>query len=117
MTMDVNRLREVLKRAEHRANGGHNPGGLTAILSDIREAIGLVGEPVAASHFGDPCVHCGTPHDEVKPGPCAGGFAEPAARELLEVVTDIRDAGEWRDLFREFRDRLEDASAKARGEL
>lgn len=21
-------------------------------------------------HFGDPCVHCKTPHDEVKPGPC-----------------------------------------------
>ncbi len=21
-------------------------------------------------HFGDPCVHCGTPHDEVQPGPC-----------------------------------------------
>ena len=22
------------------------------------------------THFGDPCVHCGTPHDEVAPGPC-----------------------------------------------
>lgn len=24
------------------------------------------------THFGDPCVHCGTPHDEVEPGPCKG---------------------------------------------
>jgi hypothetical protein len=22
------------------------------------------------THFGDPCVHCGTPHDQVEPGPC-----------------------------------------------
>jgi hypothetical protein len=24
------------------------------------------------THFGDPCIHCGTPHDEVAPGPCPG---------------------------------------------
>lgn len=32
-------------------------------------------EPSAArrAHFGDPCVRCGTPHDEVAPGPCPGG--------------------------------------------
>lgn len=23
-----------------------------------------------ARHFGDPCVLCGTPHDDVEPGPC-----------------------------------------------
>jgi hypothetical protein len=23
-------------------------------------------------HEGDPCIHCGTPHDDVKPGPCTG---------------------------------------------
>jgi hypothetical protein len=22
------------------------------------------------THFGDPCVHCGTPHDQVPIGPC-----------------------------------------------
>lgn len=21
-------------------------------------------------HLGDPCIYCGTPHDDVKPGPC-----------------------------------------------
>lgn len=26
----------------------------------------------ALLHFRDPCVHCGTPHDEVQPGPCLG---------------------------------------------
>ena len=25
------------------------------------------GEP---HHFGDPCIYCGTPHDNVEPGPC-----------------------------------------------
>ena len=29
-------------------------------------------EPVTKAHFGDPCIHCGTPHDDVKPGPCEG---------------------------------------------
>lgn len=24
----------------------------------------------APTHFGDPCVHCGTPHNEVPVGPC-----------------------------------------------
>lgn len=23
-------------------------------------------------HYGDPCAHCGTSHDEVAPGPCQG---------------------------------------------
>lgn len=30
-------------------------------------------DPVSqTTHFGDPCVKCGTPHDEVSPGPCPG---------------------------------------------
>ena len=27
-------------------------------------------------HFGDPCIHCGTPHDDVAPGPCPSAPAE-----------------------------------------
>lgn len=23
-------------------------------------------------HFRDPCIHCGTAHDDIQPGPCAG---------------------------------------------
>ena len=29
-------------------------------------------EVAATAHFGDPCIYCGTPHDEVAPGPCPG---------------------------------------------
>ncbi len=25
-----------------------------------------------AAHFGDPCIYCGIPHDDVPPGPCRG---------------------------------------------
>lgn len=27
------------------------------------------------THYGDPCIHCGLPHDEVAPGPCTGDGA------------------------------------------
>ncbi len=26
----------------------------------------------AQHHFGDPCIYCGTPHDDVEIGPCPG---------------------------------------------
>jgi hypothetical protein len=28
------------------------------------------------AHQGDPCIHCGTPHDDVEPGPCKALSAE-----------------------------------------
>lgn len=48
-------------------------------------------------HFGDPCQKCGTPHDEVAPGPCPGvpqrtpiiltnTPIEPAETQLLAMV-------------------------------
>lgn len=30
------------------------------------------GGPGHRVHFGDPCKYCGTPHDDVQPGPCPG---------------------------------------------
>lgn len=27
---------------------------------------------MSATHFGDPCIHCGIPHDDVPIGPCQG---------------------------------------------
>lgn len=37
------------------------------------------------THYGDPCIHCGTPHDVVSVGPCTGeGKAVPVAYRLLE---------------------------------
>lgn len=29
------------------------------------------------THFGDPCIHCGTPHDEVARGACPQTLMEP----------------------------------------
>lgn len=31
-------------------------------------------------HYGDPCIHCSTPHDEVPVGPCKG---DPAKAIIL----------------------------------
>lgn len=28
------------------------------------------------THFGDPCIHCATPHDDVASGPCPGDPAK-----------------------------------------
>lgn len=41
-------------------------------------------------HYGNPCVHCSTPHDEVLPGPCAGDPAKavPMAYRSLGVRWD-----------------------------
>jgi hypothetical protein len=34
----------------------------------------------AKLHYGDPCIHCGTAHDAVAPGPCQGtGKPKPIA--------------------------------------
>ena len=30
------------------------------------------GGPEMPKHFGDPCIHCNTPHDDVPVGPCRG---------------------------------------------
>jgi hypothetical protein len=34
------------------------------------------GQMTTLYHFGDPCVHCGIPHDEVPVGPCQGDPAK-----------------------------------------
>ena len=41
-------------------------------------------------HYGDPCVHCATPHDDVLPGPCPGDPAKaiPIAFRSLGVRWD-----------------------------
>ena len=42
------------------------------------------------THFGDPCIHCRIPHDEVPPGPCSGQSSEavPIACRFLETRRD-----------------------------
>lgn len=41
-------------------------------------------------HFGDPCIHCGIPHDEIASGDCTGDFkkAIPIAFASLGVRWD-----------------------------
>lgn len=41
-------------------------------------------------HYGDPCVHCAIPHDDVPPGPCEGdpSKAVPMAWRSLGVRYD-----------------------------
>jgi hypothetical protein len=41
-------------------------------------------------HFGDPCIHCGTPLDDVEPGACKGDAtrAKPIAYRSMGVRWD-----------------------------
>lgn len=43
-------------------------------------------QPRPMTHFGDPCIHCGTPHDDVAVGACRGDAAKakPIGYCLLE---------------------------------
>lgn len=38
------------------------------------------------AYFGDPCIHCGTPHDEVAPGAC------PGRKTTLPTYKEIKEA-------------------------
>lgn len=42
------------------------------------------------THFGDPCIHCNTPHDDFEPGPCQGDLSKavPIAYASLGVRWD-----------------------------
>lgn len=43
-------------------------------------------------HYGDPCVHCGIPHDDVPVGPCAGGSTErQLCDRAIAALTEIEN--------------------------
>jgi len=42
-------------------------------------------QPVSITHFGDPCIHCGTPHDDVATGDCKGEVSDRAG-ELKNAI-------------------------------
>ena len=44
-------------------------------------------------HFGDPCIHCGTPHDEVQPGPCTTAPDRYRFRRLVGSFKPV--SGAW----------------------
>ena len=58
-------------------------------------------------HFGDPCVHCGSPHDEVPVGPCQG---DPAKA----VPIAYRSMGVRRNQIERFLIRLSDGRVEQR---
>ena len=41
------------------------------------------------SHRGDPCRGCGTPHDDVQPGPCP---SRPSRKLLLDALDALDNA-------------------------
>jgi hypothetical protein len=57
----------------------------------------------AGAHFGDPCIRCNTPHDEVEPGPCPG-------REPILTVTGYCSLGVRWDGVVHYRYRLSDGT-------
>ena len=58
------------------------------------------------AHHGDPCIHCGTPHDLIEPGPCPTISKQPRyhyRREGLRYA--VRAGTGTRVLFRVWRRR------------
>jgi hypothetical protein len=78
---------------------------------------------MSKNHFGDPCIHCGVPHDEVPPGPCSG--RAPQSKTPLEYgapaytirVTRLDCAGRIKDFefdgYGVLRELLDDVEAEA----
>jgi hypothetical protein len=54
-----------------------------------------------STHFGDPCIHCGTPFEKIEVGPCNGDPAK--AKPLAYVGLGVR----W-DGYESFRIRWSD---------
>lgn len=62
--------------------------------------------PAERLHFGDPCIHCDTPHDAVPVGPCLGDApAIPIAYAMVER--------RW-DTYERFRIRFSDGHIEER---
>lgn len=50
------------------------------------------------THFGDPCIHCATPHDEVQPGACPG---DPSKAKVIGYASlGVRPDGVERYRYR-----------------
>lgn len=63
--------RDAYTGQEHRADGkysGYVPG-----LACSRHGGPSIQE---VAHKGDPCIFCGTPHDDIEPGACPGRLSE-----------------------------------------
>ena len=54
------------------------------------------------THYGDPCIHCGIPHDDVLPGPCRGDLMK--VRPIRYRAISERRADSRRHLLVQFSD-------------
>ena len=81
---------------EHRLDGRYN-GYVPGLACDVH------GGPTRAdvAHFGDPCKYCGTPHDEVAPGPCPA----LAPNNTIDARRRRLDADLWQVIYRHGLDR------------
>ncbi len=52
--------------------------------------------PTAMTHYGDPCIHCATPHDEVAVGPCTGNPANAVTLDVCFVGRRWDNSVCWR---------------------
>jgi hypothetical protein len=62
-------------------------------MSDLFEFAKTLNPRPFMTHFGDPCIHCGIPHDDVSRGSCHGDAtkAKPIAYRLLGTRWDHVD--------------------------
>jgi outer membrane murein-binding lipoprotein Lpp len=113
---EIARLKEAARNAEMYLRTGfiecqHCGNDVETETTDARHELrAALSETAPASeteadgptHFGDPCVYCGTPHDDVTPGQCPGEHDPRAlARERNEAVAALKPfamfGAQWTD--------------------
>lgn len=101
MTPDVPRLREIHDEPKPTLTGGFLVDWILRRQDRILDALLAEAPPdgaaerAARAHHGDPCRYCGTPHDEVAPGPCPA--RTPAPTEAPAAETGRTDTPPWDD--------------------
>lgn len=68
------------------------------------------------THFGDPCIHCGNPHDEVPPGDCQGEVSERTGELKKAIPVAWRSLGVRWDNVEHYLIRFSDGSIRDRWE-
>lgn len=66
------------------------------------------------THFGDPCLHCDTPHDDVAPGDCQGEATERIGELKKAIPVAWRSLGIRWDNVEHYRILFSDGSVHER---